>query len=109
MSLLVDPLKFDPERFIRQDYTRIAWRPFERGPRACIGKTLAMDELTLVFLLTARDFDFACADLKPNKTSRTEWNNLDLTFGDRAYQEFVFEASPRDGMPMTVKNSDWPS
>ncbi|KAI4651583.1 uncharacterized protein J4E79_009063 [Alternaria viburni] len=63
-----------------------------------------MDEFVIVFLLTIRDFDFTCADLKPNKTPRAEWNNLDLTFGDRAYQEFVFEAKPRDGMPMTVKN-----
>lgn len=68
-----------------------------------------MDELIIVLLLTARDFDFTCADLKPNQTPRTEWFDLDLTFGDRAYQEFVFEAQPRDGMPMTVKKSDWPS
>jgi hypothetical protein len=68
-----------------------------------------MDELLLTLLLTVRDFDFTCADLKPNKTPRVEWMDLDLTFGDRAFQEEVFEAKPRDGMPMTVKKSNWSS
>jgi hypothetical protein len=68
-----------------------------------------MDELVITLLLTIRDFDFTCADLKPNQTPRTEWFDLDLQFGDRAYQEFVFEAKPRDGMPMTIKKSNWPS
>jgi hypothetical protein len=68
-----------------------------------------MDELLITLLLTIRDFDFTCADLKPNKTPRVDWFDLDLTFGDRAFQEFVFEAKPRDGMPMTVKRSNWPS
>lgn len=68
-----------------------------------------MDELKIIFLLITRDFDFKCANLKPNKTSRVEWTDLDLTFGDRAFQEFVFEAKPRDGMPMTVRKSGWSS
>ncbi|RAR06491.1 glycoside hydrolase family 3 protein [Stemphylium lycopersici] len=102
-KLFNDPLKFDPDRFIREDFPRHAWRPFERGPRACLGQPLAMDEVLIIFLLITRDFDFTCADLKPNKTPRVEWFDLDLTFGDRAFQEFVFEAKPRDGMPMTVK------
>ena len=68
-----------------------------------------MDELIITLLLTVRDFDFHCADLKPNQTPRVEWTDLDLTFGDRAFQEFVFEAKPRDGMPMTVRKSMWRS
>jgi hypothetical protein len=35
------------------------------------------------------------------------WTDLDLTFGDRAFQEFLFEAKPRDGMQMKVRNSKW--
>jgi cytochrome P450 len=100
---------FDPDRFTREDFPRHAWRPFERGPRACLGQPLAMDELKIMLLLTVRDFDFTCADLKPNKTARVPWTDWDLTFGDRAFQQFVFEARPRDGMPMFVKRSDWES
>ena len=68
-----------------------------------------MDELKITFLLIMREFDFTCANLKPNETPRVSWTNLDLTFGDLAFQEFVFEAKPRDGMPMTVTKSTWPA
>jgi cytochrome P450 len=101
--------KFDPDRFAREDFPRQAWRPFERGQRACLGQPLAMDEVKIMLLLTIRDFDFTCADLKPNKTPRVGWTDWDLTYGDRAFQQFVFEARPRDGMPMRVKRSDWVS
>lgn len=99
--------KFDPDRYSREDFPRHAWRPFERGPRGCLGQSLAMDELKLALLLTVREFDFTCADLKPSKKPRVNWLDLDLTFGDRAFQTFIFEARPRDGMPMTVKKSTW--
>jgi cytochrome P450 len=108
-EIFANPNKFDPDRFTRQDFPRHAWRPFERGPRGCLGQPLAMDELKIVLLLTIRDFDFTCADLKPNSTPRVGWTDWDLTFGDRAFQQFIFEARPRDGMPMTVKKSDWAS
>lgn len=101
------PKAFDPDRFAREDFPRHAWRPFERGPRACLGQPLAMDELKIMLLLTIRDFDFACVGLEPNKKPRVPWTDLDLTFGDRAFQEYVFEAKPRDHMPMSVKKSDW--
>jgi cytochrome P450 len=108
-DIFKNPTKFDPDRHAREDFPRHAWRPFERGPRGCLGQPLAMDELKLALLLTIRDFDFECADLKPSKTPRVSWTDWDLTFGDRAFQEFVFEARPRDGMPMFVKKSDWTS
>ena len=101
------PTKFDPDRYTREDFPRHAWRPFERGPRGCLGQPLAMDELKTALLLTIRDFDFTCEDIKPNKKPRVAWTDWDLTFGDRAFQEFVFEARPRDGMPMSVKMSGW--
>jgi cytochrome P450 len=106
-EIFPNPSAFDPDRFAREDFPRHAWRPFERGPRACLGQPLAMDELKIMLLLTIREFDFACVGLKPNKTPRVPWTDLDLTFGDRAFQEYVFEAKPRDHMPISVKNSNW--
>lgn len=35
-----------------------AWRPFERGPRNCIGQELATIEARVVMALVARRFDF---------------------------------------------------
>ncbi|KAH8732617.1 cytochrome P450 [Phaeosphaeriaceae sp. PMI808] len=108
-DIFPNPKVFDPDRYIREDFPRHAWRPFERGPRGCLGQSLAMDELKIALLLTIRDFDFTCADLQPNKEPRVQWTDWDLTFGDRAFQQFVFEARPRDGMPMKVKVSNWMS
>ena len=106
-DIFPNPKAFDPDRFARQDFPRHAWRPFERGPRACLGQPLAMDNMKIALLLTIRELDFKCVGIKPNKTPRVPWTDLDLTFGDRAFQEFVFEAKPRDGMSMSVKKSDW--
>jgi cytochrome P450 len=106
-KIFPNPKAFDPDRFAREDFVRYAWRPFERGPRACLGQPLAMDEMKIMLLLTIRDFDFTCVGLKPNNTPRVPWTDLDLTFGDRAFQEYVFEAKPRDGMPMSVRKSNW--
>ncbi|KAJ4345458.1 uncharacterized protein N0V89_011589 [Didymosphaeria variabile] len=99
-----NPTKFDPDRFARDDVPRNAWRPFERGQRACLGQTMAMEEMKVTLLLTVRDFDFECSGLKPTK-QRVAWTDLDTVFGDRAFQIMKFEAKPLDGMPMTVRKA----
>ncbi|KAL8727061.1 MAG: hypothetical protein Q9166_006304 [cf. Caloplaca sp. 2 TL-2023] len=59
-----DPEKFLPERFlVPEDHelypVQNAWRPFERGPRNCIGQELALTEIKIILAMTVRDFDFA--------------------------------------------------
>jgi cytochrome P450 len=102
-----DPGVFDPDRFARDDFKRLAWRPFERGARTCIGQNMAMDEIKVVLLLTVRDLDFECHDLKPFDKPAVSWWDMDTVYGDRAYQEFAFEAKPRAGMPMLVRKSGY--
>ena len=58
----VDPLSFDPDRFIDPDPERaaladIAWVPFSRGARNCIGFALAQMELTLILARLAQRLD----------------------------------------------------
>ncbi|PSN73464.1 cytochrome P450 3A30 [Corynespora cassiicola Philippines] len=103
-----DPDTFDPDRFndMDKDY-QVAWRPFERGNRACLGQTLAMEEMKMILLLTVQYFDFKCHDLKPNSSPRVSWTKMDTIFGDRAFQEFLTEARPRDGMPMMVTKAEF--
>jgi cytochrome P450 len=54
-----DPLRFDPDRFADLDDERrrladVAWVPFGRGPRNCLGFALAQIELTLVLARLAQ-------------------------------------------------------
>lgn len=52
---------FVPERWLGEAAARIpagAWRPFERGPRNCIGQELANIEAKVILALVARRYDF---------------------------------------------------
>jgi cytochrome P450 len=58
----VDPLRFDPDRFVdppedRRALADLAWVPFSRGARNCIGFALAQMELTLIVARLAQRLD----------------------------------------------------
>ncbi|KAK8180844.1 cytochrome P450 [Phyllosticta citribraziliensis] len=66
-----DPFEFRPERWIaneaeggRREVENIhsVHTPFSIGPRGCIGKGLAMNELMLTFAAVLVEFDFKLAD-----------------------------------------------
>ncbi|KAF9873422.1 hypothetical protein CkaCkLH20_09235 [Colletotrichum karsti] len=108
-AVFKDPKAFRPERFLGEEGAalhRYAWRPFERGPRACMGQDLAMDELRVLLLLTARWFEFETVVMgEKSKEPKTIFFDLDLYVGDAAFQEMKLGASPRSGMQMKVKLS----
>lgn len=57
-----DPLKFDPERFSpdrERSIPNMAYFPFGAGPHVCIGKSLAMMEMTLILAMIAREFSLS--------------------------------------------------
>jgi cytochrome P450 len=41
----------------QKEVKKDSWRPFEKGPRACIGQELAMLEMEIIMVMTLRDFD----------------------------------------------------
>jgi cytochrome P450 len=62
-----DPLRFDPDRFVdppeeRRALADIAWVPFSRGARNCIGFALAQMELTLIVARLAQRLDVSALD-----------------------------------------------
>jgi cytochrome P450 len=67
----VRPLTFDPDRFVdppadRRALADLAWVPFGRGTRNCIGFALAQMELTLIIARLAQRLDVqAVADEPP--------------------------------------------
>lgn len=100
-----EPDRFFPERWLVEESDRLyprkgAFRPFEFGPRNCIGQELAMLELRLILVMTARGFEV--------QSVYDEWDRLNPTNGtktmngDRAYQILSGAAHPSDGLPCRV-------
>lgn len=111
----VEPEKFLPERWLAgpddplyPGGTKGAWRPFEHGPRDCIGQTLAMLELKIALVLTAREINVAPAyeewdALYPKKGVRGRDGVINTVDGNRAYQAEKGAAHPADGFPVRVE------
>ncbi|KAF7917420.1 uncharacterized protein EAE98_010183 [Botrytis deweyae] len=97
--------EFLPERWIVAEGDELyppknGWRPFERGPRNCIGQEVAMTEIKLMLALTIRDFDFKDAyeeydDMKGNP------KGLNVN-GQRAYMMLRGGGHPADHYPCKV-------
>ncbi len=99
------PDTFLPERWLvsKDDPlypVRGAWRPFEVGPRNCIGQELVMSELKIVMLMTLREFNIeACYEEWDQMKGRTGCRTVN---GERAYQVLDGTMRPADGMPCKV-------
>ncbi|KAJ4413461.1 hypothetical protein N0V82_008535 [Gnomoniopsis sp. IMI 355080] len=108
----VEPEAFLPERWLvgPEDplyaggpKTKGAWRPFEQGPRNCIGQTLVMLELKIALVLTAREFDVVPAYEEWDALHVKDKRIIRTVNGNRAYQEEKIAAHPADGFPVRVQ------
>ena len=130
------PTHFIPERFIPSQtpfpdaelFTpagKEAFRPFEKGPRNCIGQELAMIETKIIMALTVREFDFILeypgepADLQypiPDSTveeysENTEYGRAiredptkrNRVEGHRVFQVLKGSAKPTGGCPGRIR------
>ena len=98
--------EFLPERWlVGSDHPlhpiKDAWRPFEYGPRNCLGQEVAMLELKVVLILVCRRFNIISAydewdALNPKSGPRT-------VEGDRMYQVERVAARPVNGFPCKVQ------
>jgi cytochrome P450 len=106
-QVFVDADKFNPDRWLvgpesSLHPTKGSWRPFEWGPRNCIGQTLAILELKVALVMSIRTFDIKPAyqqwdALNPRKGPKT-------VNGDRVYPAELGGggAHPPNGFPVTV-------
>jgi len=118
------PDKFLPDRFLVNQGHELfpyppAFRPFEQGPRNCIGQTLVWNEIQIALILTLRTFDIVPAyeewdairkkgiiqDLKAKFLGEP----VKTVHGDRAYQTEKAGTHPADGYPCRVTTSQWSS
>ena len=109
-DLWPSPNSFIPERWLVKEGDPLfpvkgAWRPFELGPRQCIGIELAMIETKVIMALMLRSFDTKAAykeldakdveaGVKPRVRTTPD--------GERAYQVRIATAKPVGGMPVRV-------
>lgn len=109
-----DADEFKPSRFMPENTDKLpanAFRPFEKGPRNCIGQELALIEMKVVLAMTLREFDVRSAydELDSLKSDGTIWSR-DPTFkqgpqevfGERMHQILLAAAKPSEGMPAKV-------
>ncbi|KAI0433127.1 vera protein [Xylaria sp. FL1042] len=79
-----------------------AWAPFSVGPRNCIGMELALIELRIVAVLTARRFDVEEAWDKWDAQNSKATPDAKV-FGQRLYWGGDGIVHPKDGMPVHVR------
>lgn len=100
------PDNFIPDRWLVHDEDPLhpvknAWRPFEWGPRNCIGQELALLEMKMIAALTMRDFNVTGAYEEWDLLHGTKNANRTV-HGERAYQIQLGSAHPSDGFPCRV-------
>lgn len=93
-----------------------AYRPFEHGPRNCIGQTLVLNELRVALVMTARTFHITPAyeewDVikaaneglwtKLARRLGVKKDGVKIPHGERAYQTSRSGAHPAKGYPCRV-------
>ena len=99
------PDSFVPERWLVSENDPLhpikgAWRPFEFGPRNCIGQELALLELKLVMVMTLRELTITASyDAGDQSRGKGEPRTVN---GERAYQVLKGTTRPADGFPCRV-------
>ena len=99
-----EPDTFLPQRWLVPGGDPLApakgsWRPFEYGPRNCIGQELAIIEMKIVLVLALQNFDFQSVYEELDRLAPIVGRST--VNGERAYQ--VELAQPSGDFPCRVK------
>ncbi|OCL14842.1 cytochrome P450 [Glonium stellatum] len=109
---------FRPERFLAANADAVpanAFRPFEKGPRNCLGQELALLEFRVILVLTLRRFEVVAAygELDGLGGDGSLWakdvggkKGVQEVWGEEAYQVLLASAKPREGMPARVRRRE---
>ena len=97
------PDEFIPERWLVSSDDPMhpikgTWRPFEYGPRNCIGQELALIEMKIIMIMTLRRFSvkLTYSELDGDVSMK----GVRTVCGERGYQ--ILRAQPSDDLPCWV-------
>lgn len=99
----VQPDDFIPERWLVPPGDPLypvkgAWRPFEYGPRNCIGQELAVLEMKIIMVLVLRNFSIR--PVYEELDREYPGGGLRTVYGQRGYQ--IQRAQPSDDLPCRI-------
>ncbi|KAI3123989.1 hypothetical protein DTO039G3_9161 [Penicillium roqueforti] len=100
--------EFIPQRWLETgSIPASAWRPFERGPRNCIGQELANIEALVILACAARRYNWEKVGLGSTKRDESgapiEKENGQYEVESELYNTLEITSKPVDGMRMRVK------
>ncbi|KAF7523251.1 hypothetical protein G7054_g11825 [Neopestalotiopsis clavispora] len=84
--------EFVPERWLadKEPIPAAAWRPYERGPRNCIGQELANTEARIIIALVVRRYDFTKVGLGAFASNERGQPSLDEKTGQYKVTEELY-------------------
>ncbi|KAK3994298.1 cytochrome P450 [Cladorrhinum sp. PSN332] len=104
-----DANEFKPERWLPTEtakdvvFPASAWRPFERGPRGCIGQEFALIEIKTILALVVRRYEFCKVGLGEVVAGDDVGEDGQLRVKSELYVTRQITSKPVDGMRMRVK------
>ncbi|MBD0385433.1 MAG: cytochrome P450 [Nostoc sp. C3-bin3] len=69
-DLYPQPKEFQPERFLKHQFSPYEFLPFGGGVRRCLGETLAIFQMKLVLATALSRYKFALVDQRPERPQR---------------------------------------
>ncbi|KAJ5721974.1 hypothetical protein N7488_000009 [Penicillium malachiteum] len=82
------------------------WRPFEHGPRNCIGQNISMMAVKATVAMVVRQFDFQDAYAEYDVIHPLKKNEIKTIFNERAYMIQKGGGHPAQGFPCKVTLRD---
>ncbi|KAJ5660689.1 uncharacterized protein N7484_000061 [Penicillium longicatenatum] len=100
-----EPHSFIPERWLVEQGHPLyppagGWRPFEHGPRNCIGQNLSLLGIITTLAMVVRQFDFHDAYAEYDGLNPSD--GIKTMFGERAYMIQKGSGHPAQGFPCKV-------